>query len=836
MQTAMAIRRQRSASTVALMVRSRRQRVRAPAQSADELEMMASLATFRDKGIGECLGLVAWAFRRVLWSAVMSSYYGEVWPTYGVELESFEVPSEVGRRTDTSGWSQWSAGGRQRDDRQAEWYEIASNASVDSSNQSWWRGDSWSWDSWDGSSASSRENWAYVVRRDHWSRWESDPWHKWHSTSYDGGEQRSAEVQRCDGADGDDVGDQGHSGEPDEDGRPRGELPSGKVVSIHEKADKEDEKKVSGKISTSYPPVFRARQGENYRDWKRSVKFWLHGEGQQLPTSLVGARVMVQLRDRAAQLVKHLEPEDVSTKDGLNKIFTTLETSPLIRQSEKHRVDWHRKRLLTLARVAGESLESYITRAGLYRNQLEGLDASLSMGERFFVGHLLDHAKLTRRDKAMIKTHAGDESEASITAAMMELSSELEGEHGFPIGQAEAQVSGAQGEEHLVQRGVMGYRFNKREKAALMAEVNEDETETNLSMEPIPEDLGGDESTEECDGMPNEVMHAEHEALALQYRAKQKMAEARKMRNFYKKSDQDSKKNSRSGKCFVRDEHGHFAKDCPKVKAALAATPSPVLVTTKVVSEEQDHEWGLLATLCKDSLNSEASERAAYMVHHAVGSERHDNAGKHETSVVPFETLWNMKELSRKVILDLGCMRNVVGVQWANDVVAEWQNQQRWFKVLPEEEVFRFGDGNTLKSKYRLQLQATFGGKLVLLAFSVVNGPCPPLLSKQSHTLLGVQLDTERHTLSSRKLHVKNYGLHETTAGHYTVPIDEFHLVSSEDMEVTGDFQMEPHQEVGMVLHQNVHAREVFGSQLAQFDHVQLETDVSDLPMLNVDQ
>jgi len=101
-------------------------------------------------------------------------------------------------------------------------------------------------------------------------------------------------------------------------------------------------------------------------------------------------------------LVKHLELEDVDGKTGLELIFQTLEKSPLIRQSEKHRVDWHRKRLLNLNRLPGESLESYITRAGLYRSQLEGLDESLSMGERFFIGHLLDHAKLTRRDKAMI--------------------------------------------------------------------------------------------------------------------------------------------------------------------------------------------------------------------------------------------------------------------------------------------------------------------------------------------------------------------------------------------------------------------------------------------------
>ena len=50
-----------------------------------------------------------------------------------------------------------------------------------------------------------------------------------------------------------------------------------------------------GSPSNSYPPVFRARQGENYRDWKRAVRFWLHGEGHQMPVALIGPRVMVRL-------------------------------------------------------------------------------------------------------------------------------------------------------------------------------------------------------------------------------------------------------------------------------------------------------------------------------------------------------------------------------------------------------------------------------------------------------------------------------------------------------------------------------------------------------------
>lgn len=273
------------------------------------------------------------------------SYYDGAWATYGVELEGYEGPSQ----SDMSGISS----GRQRTSEMkggAENYDIVSSVSEDS----WWTNDGWSWASWEDSSGSSRENWVYVSKRDR-NHWKGDPWHSWHRTGWrnEQGGSDPGQGQRSRALRGYPVEEGERSADSEGDGCPKGDLPSGKVMSVHEKLDREEEKKVHGKISNSYPPVFRARQGENFREWKRSVKFWMKGEGQQLPTSLIGPRVMVQLRDRAAQLVKHLEPEDVDGPDGLELIFKTLESTPLIRQSEKHRVDWHRKRLLNLTRLAG---------------------------------------------------------------------------------------------------------------------------------------------------------------------------------------------------------------------------------------------------------------------------------------------------------------------------------------------------------------------------------------------------------------------------------------------------------------------------------------------------
>ena len=577
----------------------------------------------------------------------------------------------------------------------------------------------------------------------------------------------------------------------------------------------EKAEKTRGKVSSSYPPIFRAKPGESYAEWKRAVHFWVGGEGDQLPMCYRGPRLMVQLRDRAAQLVRHLDLQDVQKSSGMELIFKTLEASPLVKQMDKHKVDQHRRRLMALDRVPGESLESYITRANIYRVQLQALDESLAMGERFYVGHLLDHARLSRKDKAMVRTRSTCETEQEVTSAMLDLASELEGEHGYPIGFSEPNMAGHQGEEFLVQKSST-YRKPTAPRAALLAMGDHaEELDETMSTE------AGDGSASVDEEAIPELIEAEKEAYALQFRAKQRMAEVKKMRHFYQKRDPEERKRELAEKmkethCHTCGEKGHWSRECPKKRAqqVLMASNAGKSQTARPKQRaalqgipegiQADQEWDLLVSLCSKT-EPDVGEAAARGVYMALPRVCPIPPSSCSTTGSPalladdqYDVLWNMNELEEGVILDLGCMKNVAGTGWANQLVRKWQAQGWWFRVVPEQEQFRFGNGSTLKSRFCIQFVATFLGRSVVLAFSVVAGDCPPLLSRPTCSALSAVFDCQKHAMSSSRLKIKNYGLIQTSGGHYMMKIAEF-SDASPPWEPPLDFCMAIGQEVYVV-------------------------------------
>ena len=136
------------------------------------------------------------------------------------------------------------------------------------------------------------------------------------------------------------------------------------------------------------------------------------------------------------------------------------------------------------------------------------------------------------------------------------------------------------------------------------------------------------------------------------------------------------------------------------------------------------------------------------------------------------EVLWSLEDLAFKIILDIGCMRSVVGVKWANTLLARWQREGRWFAVESEAESFKFGDGAVLVSKFRIHFVGSFAGQPVIYGFSVVEGNCPPLFSRSGCSQIGAVIDCDDHSLGAKRLKVRGYGVGRDT-GHYTMRIDE---------------------------------------------------------------
>ena len=326
------------------------------------------------------------------------------------------------------------------------------------------------------------------------------------------------------------------------------------------------------RLHSSFPPEFRARPGESWKDYWRAVEFWLASEGINLPPEVRSSRLMQQLKERAAKIVNHLSVADVACEDGVAIIRKEMEKSPIIKLLEHKEVDRKRQKFMRLSRYAGESLESFINRASIYRHENDQCQ-NYKVGSKFYLGHLLDAAKLTKKDEALVKTAAGGlHEEGRVVSALLELSEQLEGQPGWPIGKGEPDLpdedeflvqknkwklhrdrggaderSGGDRGRHRHKNGRFSSdrfkgKFKKRFKQVFHAilEDNSDESSSDSGdpsegEEPARDDEdkdGSGSSTEPSEGMEQQ---APAEIFAQEHRAKKRVNELKQMRQYFQK-------------------------------------------------------------------------------------------------------------------------------------------------------------------------------------------------------------------------------------------------------------------------------------------------------------
>ena len=141
--------------------------------------------------------------------------------------------------------------------------------------------------------------------------------------------------------------------------------------------------------------------------------------------------------------------------------------------------------------------------------------------------------------------------------------------------------------------------------------------------------------------------------------------------------------------CHKCGELGHWSRECPQKGHATGAASCKSLVSNKSI----ESEWATLAALCGHSIVSVAAARSGYKVRDvgAVASKtpKIDGSSTHDA-------YWCQSELRLHLIVDLGCVKSVVGLRWTEELVREWQKHGRWFRLFPEKEVFQFGNGQSL--------------------------------------------------------------------------------------------------------------------------------------------
>ena len=119
-------------------------------------------------------------------------------------------------------------------------------------------------------------------------------------------------------------------------------------------------------------------------------------------------------------------------------------------------------------------------------------------------------------------------------------------------------------------------------------------------------------------------------------------------------------------------------------------------------------------------------------------------------------------------VLDSGTSGTIWGTKWYECFLETLTDTQRKTIVKEGVRTLKFGNGNKLKSFYKVSLPCVIADIKVSIITDVVDSDIPLLLSKDSMKRAGTCLNFENDSVTMFK---KKIPLRCTSSGHYHIPI-----------------------------------------------------------------
>ena len=129
-------------------------------------------------------------------------------------------------------------------------------------------------------------------------------------------------------------------------------------------------------------------------------------------------------------------------------------------------------------------------------------------------------------------------------------------------------------------------------------------------------------------------------------------------------------------------------------------------------------------------------------------------------------------------VLDSACSSTVYGETWLENYLNLMNCQdRRKMKQTVGQKTFKFGGGETMRSKGEYCLPAVIAGKDVMIRTDVVGSDIPLLLSRSAMKTAGVKMDMVNDTAN---IFGKDVALNLATSGHYCIHIDRMEEIRVE--------------------------------------------------------